>query len=72
MFLSKTDFMMAEDCVKALWLKKNRKDVKEEIDAEDKKEQLESYAKKLAQSVGKSIQKTGVHGNTTSTPTTTK
>lgn len=44
----------------------------EEIDAEDKKEQLESYAKKLAQSLGKSIQKTGVHGNTTSTPTTTK
>ena len=32
MFLSKTDFMDAEDCVKALWLKKNRKDLKEEID----------------------------------------
>lgn len=32
MFLSKTDFMMADDCIKSLWLKKNRKDLKEEID----------------------------------------
>ena len=37
MFLSKTDFMIADDCVKALWLKKNRPDLKEEIDAEERK-----------------------------------
>ena len=37
MFLSKTDFMLAEDCVKALWLKKNRKDLDEEIDTEQQK-----------------------------------
>ena len=27
MFLSKSDFILATDCVKALWLKKNRKDL---------------------------------------------
>ena len=32
MFLSKSDFMMAEDCVKALWLKKNRKELMPEYD----------------------------------------
>ena len=32
MFLSKSDYMMAQNCVKALWLKKNRKDLTQEID----------------------------------------
>ena len=32
MFLSKSDYMMAIDCFKALWLKKNRKDLTPEID----------------------------------------
>lgn len=32
MFLSKSDYMMAQNCVKALWLKKNRKDLTPEID----------------------------------------
>lgn len=32
MFLSKTDFIDAEDCVKALWLKKNRKDLIAPVD----------------------------------------
>lgn len=32
MFLSKSDYMMAYDCVKALWLKKNRKDLIEPVD----------------------------------------
>lgn len=33
MFLSKSDYIMALDCVKALWLKKNRKDLVPEYDA---------------------------------------
>ena len=32
MFLSKTDFIKARKCIKSLWLKKNRKDLKPEID----------------------------------------
>ena len=32
MFLSKSDYMMADGCIKALWLKKNRKDLTPEID----------------------------------------
>lgn len=32
MFLSKSDYMMAQNCVKSLWLKKNRKDLTPEID----------------------------------------
>lgn len=32
MFLSKSDYMMAQNCVKALWLKKNRKDLAPVID----------------------------------------
>lgn len=33
MFLSKSDYMMAYDCMKALWLKKNRRDLVPEVDA---------------------------------------
>ena len=32
MFLSKSDFLMGVDCVKALWLKKNRKDLIAPVD----------------------------------------
>lgn len=32
MFLSKSDYMMAQNCVKALWLKKNRKNLTPKID----------------------------------------
>lgn len=32
MFLSKTDYVEAQKCIKSLWLKKNRKDLKPEID----------------------------------------
>lgn len=32
MYLSKSDYLIGLDCVKALWLKKNRKDLTPEID----------------------------------------
>ena len=32
MFLSKSDYIMGLDCIKALWLKKNRKDLTPEYD----------------------------------------
>ena len=32
MYLSKSDYLMGLDCVKALWLKKNRKELMPEYD----------------------------------------
>lgn len=32
MYLSKSDYLMGLDCVKALWLKKNRKEIMPEYD----------------------------------------
>ena len=32
MRLSKSDYIMGLDCIKALWLKKNRKDLEQEYD----------------------------------------